>query len=232
MWNGRPDWADIISEHTKARRMKALPAMLAAMEFWIKWYDANGGYPDKARCDWERAHYRFYQRLINEKPSAYVAGPIDARTDLASQLRGRWDAAIGPVVIWTEPDQSPADARAMPAQIIAFPRKPQIETPQRVRGVWAGTYAEYTAHPEFHRIAAEAKKQWAAVRPEWAYRCLLNVKHTGPIEMHHGSYRGVPFGEHWTELIPLCEECHGRFHYRMQPPAGLFDELRDERKAA
>jgi hypothetical protein len=83
---------------------------------------------------------------------------------------------------------------------------------------WRGTYADYTSHPEFRRIAALAKK-------EWGYACLLNVKHRGPVEMHHRTYAHVPFGEDWRDLIPLCAECHGRHHMRLtKPPIGLFDD--------
>jgi len=93
------------------------------------------------------------------------------------------------------------------------------------RGRWRGTYAEYTATPEFQKIAARARK-------DWGYRCLLNANHTGPVEMHHRTYADVPFQEDWHTLIPLCEECHERHHGRLpKPPRGLFDEIEIKRAA-
>ena len=92
-------------------------------------------------------------------------------------------------------------------------------------GQWRGTYEEYTSHPEFHRIAAIAKR-------EWGFKCLLNVNHRGPVEMHHRTYAHVPFGEDWRDLIPLCAECHGRHHLRLaKPPIGLFEDDAHKRAA-
>jgi len=105
--------------------------------------------------------------------------------------------------------------RAPVAPVLPFPQAKPIVT--GLSG-WRGTYAAYTSHPEFRRIAALAKK-------EWGYTCLLNVTHRGPVEMHHRTYAHVPFGEDWRDLIPLCAECHGRHHLRLtKPPIGLFDD--------
>jgi len=94
------------------------------------------------------------------------------------------------------------------------------------QGAWPGTYTEYTSTSEFAKIAAEAKKAWG-------YHCLLNQKHAGPVEMHHRTYAHVPFGEDWRDLIPLCEDCHRRYHGRLaKPPIGLFAEIADEQKRA
>ncbi len=102
-------------------------------------------------------------------------------------------------------------------------------TPCAVRGAWPGTYEQYTAHPAYRRLADACKR-------EWNYQCAINVNHRGPVEMHHRTYRGVPFGETWQELIPLCEDCHRLYHRRLPaPPRGLFDEVIEEptlRKAA
>ena len=117
----------------------------------------------------------------------------------------------------------PPTAPPQVAQVIPFVT--QREIPRR-RGIWPGSYREYTATPEFRRIAAKAKK-------DWGYQCLMSVHHHGPVEMHHRSYRFVPFGEDWRDLIPLCEECHARFHNRLlKPPMGLFDEPEEIKRAA
>ena len=114
----------------------------------------------------------------------------------------------------TEPTTTPAPA----AKLLPFPVTPAPASSRRA-GVWAGTYQEYTAHPEFRRIAAQAKR-------EWNYQCLMNIQHQGPIEMHHRHYGNVPFREDWRDLIPLCEDCHRRHHARLAvPPIGLFEEI-------
>lgn len=115
----------------------------------------------------------------------------------------------------------PAPALEPPPKLLRFPlpSHPESTSDARRRTVWAGTYAEYTATPEFARIADAARK-------EWNYQCLLGLNHKGRIEMHHRSYRNVPFREDWRDLIPLCEDCHGLYHGRLlKPPVGLFAEV-------
>lgn len=119
---------------------------------------------------------------------------------------------------WEADAPAPPPAPAAVNRVLPFPPPVvPLKKPPTWSG-WSGTYAEYTSHPEFQRLAALAKK-------EWGFKCLLNVNHRGPVEMHHRSYARVPFGETWQDLVPLCEECHGRHHLRLaKPPIGLFDE--------
>ena len=118
----------------------------------------------------------------------------------------------------SEPTPIAPAAALKPPKLLQFP--PQAESINKVRrGVWRGTYAEYTATPEFAAIASAARK-------EWNYQCLIDRNHKGRIEMHHRDYRNVPFGEDWRDLIPLCEDCHHLYHDRLlKPPSGLFDEI-------
>jgi hypothetical protein len=144
--------------------------------------------------------------------------PVDVYTSagyvIGFRLGASWQRVEPPI---------PPTAPPQVAHVIPFVT--QREIPQR-RGVWPGTYGEYTATTEFRRIAAKAKK-------DWGYQCLMSVHHRGPVEMHHRSYRFVPFGEDWRDLIPLCEECHARFHDRLlKPPIGLFDEQQDQHREA
>jgi len=109
----------------------------------------------------------------------------------------------------------PPPAAPQAARIVPFVPAREIVRPSRP---WHGTYREYTATPEFRRIAERAKK-------EWGHQCLIGLDHRGPVEMHHRSYRFVPFGEDWRDLIPLCEACHAKYHDRLlRPPRGLFDD--------
>jgi hypothetical protein len=113
------------------------------------------------------------------------------------------------------PVDDPPPVIPITARVIPF--APEAAAPRR-RGFWPGTYAEYTATPEFRAIAAAARK-------DWGYRCLMNTNHHGPVEMHHRNYSDVPFREDWHTLIPLCEECHERYHNRLpKPPPGMFDD--------
>ena len=122
--------------------------------------------------------------------------------------------AVGVGGWFPQPISPPANTPASPI-LIFKPLKPAIAS----HGRWHGTYAEYTATPEFQRIAAAARK-------EWNYHCLIDRNHKGRIEMHHRDYRNVPFGEDWRDLIPLCEDCHHLYHGRLlKPPIGLFDEI-------
>lgn len=117
----------------------------------------------------------------------------------------------------TSPSQPITPAPAL--NLLRFPPPPNEAISEPRRRFWHGTYAEYTATPEFARIAAAARK-------EWNYQCLVDANHKGRIEMHHRSYRNVPFGEDWRDLIPLCEDCHHLYHARLlQPPVGLFDDI-------
>lgn len=139
-----------------------------------------------------------------------------------------------PISMWcgswigeTRPPTVPAPALAPPAKCLQFhlPPHPESLGETRRHGVWPGTYQEYTVTEEFRRIAAQAKR-------DWNYQCLIDVTHRGPVEMHHRTYRGVPFGESWWDLIPLCEDCHRRYHHRLAvPPKGLFDELVEQKAA-
>jgi hypothetical protein len=88
------------------------------------------------------------------------------------------------------------------------------------RARYTGTYEQYTADPRWHRIAAEAKRIWRAL----GIYCVMNANHRGPVEVHHRRYDGVPFGEDWQDLIPLCESCHALYHAKLPKPGrGLFD---------
>jgi hypothetical protein len=130
------------------------------------------------------------------------------------------------VETWVGESAAPP-APAAANRVLPFP--PHLVMPAKpiITGLsgWRGTYAAYTSHPEFRRIAALAKK-------EWGFTCLFNVNHRGPVEMHHRTYAHVPFGENWRDLIPLCAECHGRHHLRLaKPPRGLFDDDAIQRAA-
>jgi hypothetical protein len=109
---------------------------------------------------------------------------------------------------------------------------PELNPPRMVRrkGVWSGTYEEYLRHPQYLRNLAEHKKQWRSIG---LYRCVI-CNCNGPLEFHHRSYRGVPFGEYWDDYSLLCEKDHAIYHGRLpKPPVGLFDVFEEEeRKAA
>ena len=132
-------------------------------------------------------------------------------------MRDKWWCHVGDGVVswwrWERMD-APPPAPAVPCV-----------KPTARRGVWPGTYAEYLATPEFRKIADEARKAWGA-------QCLISADHPGPVEMHHRSYADVPFREDWHTLIPLCEECHARYHGRLPTPQrGLFDDVELTRAA-
>jgi hypothetical protein len=132
------------------------------------------------------------------------------------------EAAARVLPFFRKPLEMAAPEIEAAARVLPFRKpleKPNIIEVARRRGLWPFTREEYMAAPEMERIRARAKK-------EWGYRCLLNVNHRGPVEMHHRKYPPVPFAEDWRDLIPLCEPCHERFHDRLlTPPIGLFDEL-------
>lgn len=167
------------------------------------------------------------RRLRNIGPN-YTLSEITLLRQGSTEHLGRW-------MIPAPPIDAEVDRRT-DATVIAF-RKPierrdleihELNPPPPIarRGVWPGTYADYLRTPQFRQIAAAAKK-------EWRYRCLLDARHGGPVEMHHRSYAGVPFGEDWRDLIPLCAACHRQFHQRLQqPPQGLFTEVETLKKAA
>lgn len=220
MWKGSPDWSDILPLATKRAIRFALPEKLAGMRYEVFHYSPDGVYPDAERQKRARAFYDFYLHLCRTKPREYVKGPLEICDGREHQLRGRWDAVIGPVVIHTDPDVVPPPAVERAVKVIPF------QPTQERRRWWPGTYDEYTRTPEYKRIAALARK-------EWGYQCLMDVRHRGYVEMHHRSYAHVPFGEDWRDLIPLCEECHRKFHDRLvKPPVGLFTEAAPLKKAA
>jgi len=141
--------------------------------------------------------------------------PTDLRID--SDL----DPAIGPGISFFAWQPNSPRTEPLP-NVLPFPVTPSPASlvSNRRRSTWPGTYAEYTSTPEYRRIAAQAKR-------DWNYQCLIDPKHTGPVEMHHRDYSLVPFGEDWRVLIPLCESCHRIYHARLPlPPIGLFDDLR------
>jgi hypothetical protein len=113
------------------------------------------------------------------------------------------------------PAPAPAAAVVLPFRSISTPA---ADADVVRRSMWPGTYQEYIATREYQRLAALAKR-------DWNYECILNRAHRGPVEMHHRTYLRVPFGESWWDLIPLCEECHARYHHKLPaPPVGLFDD--------
>lgn len=115
----------------------------------------------------------------------------------------------------TPPAPAPAPAVVLPFRPIS---PAPVDADAVRRGTWPGTYQEYIATKEYQRLAALAKR-------DWNYECVLNRAHRGPVEMHHRTYLRVPFGESWWDLIPLCEECHARYHHKLPaPPVGLFDD--------
>lgn len=65
----------------------------------------------------------------------------------------------------------------------------------------------FYASPYWHQHSA-------AVRREWNYSCALNARHPGPVEVHHRTYERVGH-EAPLDCVPLCEECHERFHDRL-----------------
>ena len=152
-------------------------------------------------------------------------GPI-ALVDLdvtVFTINSKFVMAVPKIVWYPFPDPTPSPVPAAPAQVLPFHKGP-VEV--RPRSVWPGTYNEYLATPEWRQIAADARK-------EWKYQCLMNVDHHGPVEMHHRSYQNVPFKEDWRDLIPLCEECHAKYHGRLaKPDRGLFDEPEQIKRAA
>jgi len=153
----------------------------------------------------------------------YLITDDDGVTYHARRVKG----TLTPVFLLGDIVSQPGPPLIIPAAPIVPLKTPtnSVAAPPNHRGVWPGTYADYTATPEFHRIAAAAKR-------EWGYQCLLDSKHRGPVEMHHRSYAHVPFGEDWRDLIPLCEDCHKRFHHRLPiAPIGLFDAVELKRAA-
>lgn len=64
-------------------------------------------------------------------------------------------------------------------------------------------YQDYLQTPEWKERAERAKARWNG-------RCALDVRHEAE-HAHHRTYdrRGR---EHENDLIPLCADCHQRFH--------------------
>jgi len=57
---------------------------------------------------------------------------------------------------------------------------------------------------------------WAAVRNSYYTRhervCKMRRDHPGEINLHHNSYERVGGDELDEDLIPLCRDCHAKFH--------------------
>lgn len=68
----------------------------------------------------------------------------------------------------------------------------------------SSTYHDWMASPQWHALAADAKRRAN-------YRCALDASHRGPVEAHHRTYARVG-REQPDDIIVLCEPCHRWFH--------------------
>jgi 5-methylcytosine-specific restriction endonuclease McrA len=66
------------------------------------------------------------------------------------------------------------------------------------------SYVEYLQSPEWRARAREARRRFG-------HRCALCAAQRLPLEVHHNTYEHLGH-ERPEELVPLCEECHGKFH--------------------
>lgn len=65
-------------------------------------------------------------------------------------------------------------------------------------------YADYlqSAHWQAFRIKALA---------HYEHKCMLCGETDRPLELHHNDYSRLG-GELLTDVLPLCDDCHGRHH--------------------
>jgi hypothetical protein len=70
--------------------------------------------------------------------------------------------------------------------------------------VWSGSYHEYLASPEWR-----SRREWALERAD--HRCQLCNSTRTPLHVHHRTYERLG-AEFPSDVIVLCEACHGTFH--------------------
>jgi hypothetical protein len=77
----------------------------------------------------------------------------------------------------------------------------------------------FLVRPTFPPDGYYASAHWRALRAHVlklrGYRCALCILHEGPIEIHHSNYANLWHEDPWLDVIPLCDECHARFHHRL-----------------
>lgn len=49
-----------------------------------------------------------------------------------------------------------------------------------------------------------------SIKEEWGFTCAI-CNHGGRLDLHHRTYEHLGH-EHFTDVIPLCIECHKKFH--------------------
>lgn len=75
--------------------------------------------------------------------------------------------------------------------------------------------------PPNYYATAHWKRVSADCRRAYGYTCALNVTHRGSVEVHHRTYARL-WNELPTDVFPLCEECHQRFHRVLLQPLPLL----------
>lgn len=126
---------------------------------------------------------------------------VNSRTEMDSKRKAGWQSAN---VICSECKTVLKRRHAEQRSISNQAREQQERELERLRTM---PYAEYLQTPHWKNMAAEARRRAG-------YRCQLCDRSDISLNVHHRTYEHR--GQEWrNDLIVLCEDCHKRFHEKL-----------------